>query len=99
VEEAIYRILGDSPCCVTGIPDEQKGERLAVLYARPDVTPGDLWRRLSDTDLPRLWLPKRESVFQVKTLPALGTGKVDLRQVKTTAQELAQGAAALALPA
>ncbi len=99
VEEAIYRVLGDCPCCVTGIPDEQKGERLAVLYASPDVTPRDLWRRLSDTDLPRLWLPKRESVFQVAALPALGTGKIDLRQVKTTAQELAQGAAALALSA
>jgi acyl-[acyl-carrier-protein]-phospholipid O-acyltransferase/long-chain-fatty-acid--[acyl-carrier-protein] ligase len=97
VEEAIYRLIGDSPCCVTGIPDEQKGERLAVLYARPDVAPGDLWRRLSETDLPRIWLPKRESIFQVEALPALGTGKVDLRQVRMTAQELARGGAAEAL--
>ena len=93
VEEAVYRVLGDAPCCVTGIPDEQKGERLAVLYTRPDVTPADLWRRLSETDLPPLWRPKRESIFQVDALPALGTGKLDLRQVKATAQELSRGAA------
>jgi acyl-[acyl-carrier-protein]-phospholipid O-acyltransferase/long-chain-fatty-acid--[acyl-carrier-protein] ligase len=92
VEEAIYRIIGDSPCCVTGIPDDQKGERLAVLYARPGITPGDLWRRLAETDLPPLWRPKRESIFLVEALPALGTGKVDLRQVKATAQELARRA-------
>jgi acyl-[acyl-carrier-protein]-phospholipid O-acyltransferase/long-chain-fatty-acid--[acyl-carrier-protein] ligase len=93
VEEAVYRVIGDAPCCVTGIPDEHKGERLAVLYTRPDVTPADLWRRLSETDLPPLWRPKRESIFQVDALPALGTGKLDLRRVRATAQELANGAA------
>jgi acyl-[acyl-carrier-protein]-phospholipid O-acyltransferase/long-chain-fatty-acid--[acyl-carrier-protein] ligase len=89
VEEAIYRVIGDAPCSVTGIPDEQKGERLAVLYTRPDIAPADLWKRLAETDLPSLWRPKRESIFQVEAIPALGTGKVDLRRVRAMAQELA----------
>ena len=91
VEEAIYRIIGDAPCSVTGIPDEQKGERLAVLYTRPDIVPAELWKRMAG--LPPLWRPKRESIFQVDAIPALGTGKVDLRRVRSTAQELAAGAA------
>ena len=82
IEEEIYRLLGDSACVVTGVPDARKGERLAVLYANTEIAPDELWRRLSETDLPRLWLPKREDMHQVEALPTLGTGKVDLRAVK-----------------
>jgi acyl-[acyl-carrier-protein]-phospholipid O-acyltransferase/long-chain-fatty-acid--[acyl-carrier-protein] ligase len=89
VEEAVYAIVGDSACAVTGIPDEQRGERLAVLYARPDMAPDDVWCRLSETDLPKLWLPKRENIYQVDVVPTLGSGKIDLRGVKAKAQELA----------
>ena len=89
VEEVIYGIVGDHGCAVTGIPDEQRGERLVALYTRPDLAPGDLWQRLSETDLPRLWIPKRENIYQVESLPTLGSGKVDLRGVKAKAQQLA----------
>jgi len=85
VEEAIYRIIGEHPCVVTGIPDEQRGERLAVLYTRPDMSPRELWQSLSASDLPNLWLPKRENIYQVDSLPTLGTGKLDLRAVKAKA--------------
>jgi acyl-[acyl-carrier-protein]-phospholipid O-acyltransferase/long-chain-fatty-acid--[acyl-carrier-protein] ligase len=90
VEEAVYAILGEYPCAVTGIPDDQRGERLAVLYARPDMAPDDLWRKLSETELPKLWLPKRENIYQVDCVPVLGTGKLDLRGVKTKALQLAE---------
>ena len=90
VEEAINRILGDSCCAVTGIPDPQKGERLVVLYTRPDVAPEKLREQLLQTDLPRLWIPKRENFYCVESLPALGTGKTDLRQVKVLAEQLSQ---------
>jgi acyl-[acyl-carrier-protein]-phospholipid O-acyltransferase/long-chain-fatty-acid--[acyl-carrier-protein] ligase len=89
VEEVIYSIIGDHACAVTGIPDEQRGERLVALYTRPDLAPGDLWQSLSETDLPRLWLPKRENIYQVDCLPTLGSGKLDLRAVKAKARELA----------
>jgi acyl-[acyl-carrier-protein]-phospholipid O-acyltransferase / long-chain-fatty-acid--[acyl-carrier-protein] ligase len=90
VEEAVYAIVGDNVCAVTGIPDDQRGERLAVLYARPDLAPDDLWRRLSETDLPKLWLPKRENIYQVESVPVLGTGKLDLRAVKVKALQLSE---------
>jgi acyl-[acyl-carrier-protein]-phospholipid O-acyltransferase / long-chain-fatty-acid--[acyl-carrier-protein] ligase len=88
VEEVIYGIVGDHACAVSGIPDEQRGERLVALYTRPDLAPGDLWQRLSESDLPRLWLPKRENIYQVDCLPTLGSGKLDLRGMKAKAQEL-----------
>ncbi len=89
VEEAVYAIIGEHACVVTGIPDDQRGERLVVLYTRPDLEPGELWKRLSETDLPRLWLPKPDSICQVDSLPMLGTGKLDLRAVKDLARGLA----------
>jgi acyl-[acyl-carrier-protein]-phospholipid O-acyltransferase/long-chain-fatty-acid--[acyl-carrier-protein] ligase len=89
VEEFIYAIIGDFRCAVTGIPDEQRGERLVALYTRLDIAPAELWQRLSDTDLPKLWVPKRENFYQVDALPTLGTGKLDLMGVKARAQQLA----------
>jgi acyl-[acyl-carrier-protein]-phospholipid O-acyltransferase/long-chain-fatty-acid--[acyl-carrier-protein] ligase len=90
VEEMIGKLCGDAPCAVTGLPDERKGERLAVLYTDPTITPEDLWHRLSKTDLPKLWLPKLENIHRVESLPVLGTGKLDLRGVRMRALELAK---------
>jgi acyl-[acyl-carrier-protein]-phospholipid O-acyltransferase / long-chain-fatty-acid--[acyl-carrier-protein] ligase len=88
IEESIYQIIGDCRCVVTGVPDEQRGERLVALYCCPDVPPSDLWRRLSSTELPKLWVPKRENIYQVDGIPTLGTGKLDLVAVKAKAQQL-----------
>jgi acyl-[acyl-carrier-protein]-phospholipid O-acyltransferase / long-chain-fatty-acid--[acyl-carrier-protein] ligase len=88
IEEAILSVLGEAACAVTGVPDEQRGERLVALYVCPEVTPAELWKRLSETDLPKLWLPKRENLYLVDALPQLGTGKLDLRAVKVRAQVL-----------
>ena len=89
IEEAVGVALGDAPCVVTAIDDEQRGERLVALYVQPDVSPAELWQRLADSELPRLWIPKRENVYGVEELPLLGTGKLDLRGVKALAQQLA----------
>ncbi len=88
VEEAILGILGDAPCVVTGVPDDLRGERLAVLYVHPTLAPDDLFRQLGETGIPRLWIPKRENFYPVESIPQLGTGKLDLRGVKNLAQEL-----------
>jgi acyl-[acyl-carrier-protein]-phospholipid O-acyltransferase/long-chain-fatty-acid--[acyl-carrier-protein] ligase len=63
---------------------------LALLYTAQDLTPEEVWRRLSDTDLPKLWIPKQTDIHRVESLPVLGTGKLDLRGVKARALELAQ---------
>jgi acyl-[acyl-carrier-protein]-phospholipid O-acyltransferase/long-chain-fatty-acid--[acyl-carrier-protein] ligase len=91
VEEAINRILGDQNCVVTSTPDEQKGERLVVFYTRKEITPEELWEKLCRTDLPKLWIPKRENFYCVDTIPMLGSGKVDLRKIKRIAMERAIG--------
>ncbi len=93
VEEHIYRIIGDYRCVVTGIPDEQRGERLVAFYTRPDVTPAEAVARPVGHRLPKLWVPKRENIYQVDALPTLGTGKLDLMAVKAKAQQLAAACA------
>ena len=88
IEEVIDEILKSRACVVAGIPDEQRGERLAILYTATDISPAELWRRLTETDLPKLWIPKRDNVYAVDSIPTLGTGKVDLRAVKAKVLEL-----------
>ena len=39
--------------------------------------------------IPNLWIPKKDSFFRVESVPLLGTGKIDLKQVKTLAATLA----------
>jgi acyl-[acyl-carrier-protein]-phospholipid O-acyltransferase/long-chain-fatty-acid--[acyl-carrier-protein] ligase len=91
LEEAINAILGEDASVVTGMPDEQKGERLVALYTHTEITPEQLWEQLGQTDLPKLWIPKREHLYAVGSIPMLGTGKVDLRKVKMMAVERARG--------
>ena len=83
-------MLGDAPCVVTGDSRRAARRALVALYVRPGLSPAELWQRLSETDLPRLWLPKRENIYQVEALPQLGTGKLDLRALKALALQLSQ---------
>ena len=88
IEDAISAVLDGAACAVTAVPDEQRGERLAALYVS-DVPAAEVWRRLAATEMPRLWIPKRENLYPVAALPQLGTGKLDLRGVRQRATELA----------
>jgi acyl-[acyl-carrier-protein]-phospholipid O-acyltransferase / long-chain-fatty-acid--[acyl-carrier-protein] ligase len=88
IEQALAEALGDAPCVITAIADDQRGERLVGLYVHPTIAPAELWQRLADSELPRLWIPKRENLYVVEALPLLGTGKLDLRGVKALAQQL-----------
>jgi acyl-[acyl-carrier-protein]-phospholipid O-acyltransferase/long-chain-fatty-acid--[acyl-carrier-protein] ligase len=88
VEEEIQALLETQHLCVvTSVPDDARGERLVAFYTDPALEPHALWERLCLTQLPRLWLPKREDLRFVAAIPSLGTGKVDLRGVR----ELAAG--------
>ena len=88
IEAAVCDILGEPACVVMGVPDEDRGERLALLYTHETVAPRELWQRLSQSSLPALWVPKRFDIFQVPSLPLLGTGKLDLRAAKAQAASL-----------
>jgi acyl-[acyl-carrier-protein]-phospholipid O-acyltransferase/long-chain-fatty-acid--[acyl-carrier-protein] ligase len=86
IEEELQALLHDPhTCVVTAVPDEVKGERLVALHTDPALTPQEVWEQLSRSDLPKLWVPKREDVRFVDSIPTLGTGKVDLRAVRELA--------------
>lgn len=93
VEEALHAALGASEqvLVVTGVPDEKKGERLAVLHTLPEERAKELVGKLGELGLPNLWLPKPESFHRVEAIPLLGTGKTDLRKVKELALKLEGG--------
>ncbi len=95
VEEALHRALGcfEPRMVVTSISDEQKGERFVVLHTELGLSVDDLLKRMRDSGLPKLWVPRKENFFPVPALPFLGSGKLDLRQVKETAMRLANAAA------
>ncbi len=96
IEEAINDILGDSCSAVTAVPDAARGERLVAFYTRADVPADDLWEQLCKTELPRLWLPKREHLIHLPEIPTLGSGKVDLRGLRQLALDRAGDAGARA---
>jgi acyl-[acyl-carrier-protein]-phospholipid O-acyltransferase/long-chain-fatty-acid--[acyl-carrier-protein] ligase len=89
IEEVINEILGSASSVVTALPDEQRGEKLVAFYAQNGMTKEELWDKLNQSDLPKLWIPKRENLFLIDTLPLLGSGKVDLKKVKAMASERA----------
>jgi acyl-[acyl-carrier-protein]-phospholipid O-acyltransferase/long-chain-fatty-acid--[acyl-carrier-protein] ligase len=94
VEEALHEALGslEPKMVVTSVADQQKGEKLVVLHTRLDIGVDDLLRRLRESALPKLWLPRKENFFEVAVLPILGSGKLDLKQIKDVAKRLALAA-------
>jgi acyl-[acyl-carrier-protein]-phospholipid O-acyltransferase/long-chain-fatty-acid--[acyl-carrier-protein] ligase len=89
LEEAIGGILGDMCAAVTAVPDPARGERLVAFFTRADVSADDLWEQLCRTELPRLWLPKRDDLHYLPEIPTLGTGKIDLRRLRQLALDRA----------
>jgi acyl-[acyl-carrier-protein]-phospholipid O-acyltransferase/long-chain-fatty-acid--[acyl-carrier-protein] ligase len=79
-------IIGGS-CALTAVPDERKGEQLVLFYTCRETSPDELWKKLSGTDLPKLWIPKREALFLIEEIPTLGTGKTDLKRLRVMAVE------------
>ena len=93
VEEALHH-AADSDTqvfAVTGLPDEKKGERLAVLHTLDESRIPAILEKLSQSGLPNLFIPSKHHFVKVETLPVLGTGKLDLRGVKHIAMERLQG--------
>lgn len=67
---------------VVGVPDEKRGEALAVLVSGNNLDISSLWSHLNESELPKLWLPAKSHFIHVDELPLLGTGKVDLSRAK-----------------
>ena len=90
IEAAVREILAtdEQGVAVVGVPDPSRGERLVVLHPPLPVPVDQLWGKLNDSGLPKLWVPARDSFFEVPELPYLGSGKLDLQRIKQMALEL-----------
>ena len=93
VEEALQQAAGADTqvFAVTGIPDEKRGERLAVLHTLDDARIHEILDQLAADGLPNLFIPSRANFVKVEALPVLGTGKMDLRGLKRIAMERLRG--------
>ncbi|MBM3988562.1 MAG: MFS transporter [Planctomycetes bacterium] len=87
VEEELHAAANSSVqvFLVTALPDESKGERLAVLTTVELAAIPPLLSALSAAGLPNLFVPRLDAFVKVDALPVLGTGKVDLRSAKDIA--------------
>ena len=93
VEEELTRIidddLTDEPeilCAVTSVPDTKKGERLIVLHKPISKPIPQVLNELKEAGLPNLWIPSADAFLELENIPLLGTGKLDLKGVKETAE-------------
>ena len=91
IEESLKQILGATEemlAAVTAVPDAKKGERLIVLHRATGNSIDDIRKALSEEHgLPNIFIPSADSFLEVEELPVLGTGKLDLKGLKTTAEE------------
>ncbi len=86
VEDELHNRLGQTGVvAVTSVPDERKGEKLVVIYARSAADAETLQHHLAESPLPNLWKPGRDCYLEVESLPILGTGKLDLKGIKEIA--------------
>ena len=78
-------LLGNNPLKL----DEPVGSgRVRVVHTLTSDRLQDCVAGLAKSDLPPLWKPRADQFVHVDSLPYLGTGKLDLRQLK----EIARGA-------
>jgi acyl-[acyl-carrier-protein]-phospholipid O-acyltransferase/long-chain-fatty-acid--[acyl-carrier-protein] ligase len=89
LNEIVCEEKGDMKCAVSSVPDEKKGERLIVLHTPFEMSVDQLRDKLIQTGLPAIYIPSGNAFFQVDELPMLGSGKLDLKQLKDTAKQKA----------
>jgi acyl-[acyl-carrier-protein]-phospholipid O-acyltransferase/long-chain-fatty-acid--[acyl-carrier-protein] ligase len=85
IEEVINHIIGGAGAAVTALADPLRGERLVAFYAGDGISAQELWEKLNRSELPKLWIPKRENLHPIESIPLLGTGKADLKKIKELA--------------
>ena len=90
VEEMLHELLGlaEQSLAVASVPDPNRGERLVVLHTLSQEQLDELFSKLDRCGLPNLWRPKPNAFHRIDQIPVLGTGKMDLKGVKTLASQL-----------
>ncbi len=91
IEDTLTELAGatEATFVVLGVPDEKKGERLVVQHRLTDAALAEVLDKFATCELPNLWKPKAGDFFRVESFPMLGTGKLDIRSLKATAQKFA----------
>ena len=86
--ERVSRILEKNGIAATSaqLADAEFLAKRRMDDAGFSTTTGDV---TDESDLPALWKPKKDQFFHVDMLPYLGSGKLDLRALKTQAAVLA----------
>jgi acyl-[acyl-carrier-protein]-phospholipid O-acyltransferase/long-chain-fatty-acid--[acyl-carrier-protein] ligase len=94
IEEVLQQILAtggpddhELSAVVTSVPDSRKGERLVVVHKPLPKSIDEVTAELNAAGLPNLWVPSRDSFLEVAEIPLLGTGKLDLKRVKSLAMQ------------
>jgi len=72
---------------VTTVADDATGERMAVLHTLNTSEFEGFMERLSNSPLPKQFIPRADHFLHVEELPLLASGKLDLKQVRKIARE------------
>jgi acyl-[acyl-carrier-protein]-phospholipid O-acyltransferase/long-chain-fatty-acid--[acyl-carrier-protein] ligase len=89
VEEALNEAIGAEELVfgVTAVAGAREGDRLVVLHTTTDSQVDQALSGIKKSGLPNLFIPRRDHFVKVEALPMLGTGKLDLRALKSMAAE------------
>ena len=89
IEEKLLEALGtvNQVIAIAAVPDERKGEAIVLLYTEEAGTLDALKAAVDKADIPNLWKPRAANFFLIDAVPTLGTGKLDLKQIKTLAKQ------------
>jgi acyl-[acyl-carrier-protein]-phospholipid O-acyltransferase/long-chain-fatty-acid--[acyl-carrier-protein] ligase len=91
IEEKIAQVLAehgteDMHAAVTAVPHSRRGERIVVVHTALPLPADQVTHRLNELGVPPLFIPSPDSFVEVEALPMLGSGKVDLRALRSIAQ-------------
>ena len=89
VEEALQEAYGDQlqVFAVTSVLDEREGELLAVLHTLEEDRIPNVLEKVGAAGLPNLFIPRKDQFLKVDQIPILGTGKLDLSEIKRIANQ------------
>ncbi len=87
LEEVYHRALGadEQVVVVTSVPHRQRGEELVVLYLDKAASADKLHEIVSKSTLPNIWKPRRDNYIKIESIPALGSGKLDVLRLQKIA--------------
>jgi len=88
VEDLVAKVWPQSTHAVVAVPDAKRGEQLVLVTDHDDATRAAIVSAAREAGLPEIYVPR--SIAKVKSVPLLGSGKVDYVNVGQLASELAR---------